>query len=201
MGKLMANEKRDNARPRGGQPKGLQAARRQKVGILYLKGFSVRDIARIIQQDDSLVGADKTSYITIHKDIKAISADLQKHSIDGLEVLKARSLGHLRLIQNRAWTELAGVMITKTAADGKSTYTERVYPSPKEKASLLGVVAACEDKIAKLEGTYAPTEITGKGGKPLMPKSSFNLILPDGGIFSPNGDGNGDKDKAEIPGT
>ena len=163
-----------------GRPKGLQAARRHKVGILWLKGFSVRDIADLIRKDKELVGADRTSYVTVHNDIQAIKSTLLERQLEEILLEKNRSIDHLRLVQQRAWTEVG-----KVSAD--------------KRAPLLNIIQAAEDKIAKLEGTYAPTEITGKGGKPLIPKSPLIFQLPDGGIWNPpalpSGDGDGHKDE------
>lgn len=179
----------DEARPTGGQPRGLQAARRHKVGILWLKGFTVRDIAGLIQKDKDLVGAEKTSYVTVQKDINAIRGDLKKHSLDDLDIQRSRSVSHIRMIQNRAWTEIAGNRETRANADGTETVYLRI-PSAAVRAQLLAVISAAEDRIAKLEGTFAPTEVTGKGGRPLVPQSPLVLQLPEGGIFVPaNGQG------------
>ena len=181
----------------GGRPKGLQAARRHKVGILWLKGFSVRDIAALIQKDSELVGAGATTHVTVHRDIQAIKEDLKRHQLEDLEIRRARSIDHLRMIQNRAWTEIAGVRESRDLPGGGTEYVLKV-PTPTVRAQLLNVISATEDRIAKLEGTLAPVELTGKGGKDLVPREPMTFLLPDGGVFIPhsgNGeDGNGFKE-------
>ena len=175
----MENQVKSNPPP-GGKKRGLKAARRHKVGVLWLKGNSVRDIADLIRQDPDLPGAEKTSPITVHKDIQAIKGDLKERSIDELEIQRARSINHLRMIQRDAWDKIEGYEV-------ESSYEGTVikYQFIPSAAPLLNVIAICEEKIAKLEGTFAPVELTGKGGRDLIPRAPFILELPEGGIYEP----------------
>jgi hypothetical protein len=180
-----------------GQSLGLQAARRHKVGILWLKGYSLREIQSLIQKDKELPNVDKTTLVTVWKDVRAVKGQLLKHNIDKLEIQRSRSVEHLRLIQTRAWTELAGTQQTALDKDGNAVMID-IMPTLKTTGLLLGIISATEERIAKLEGTFAPTELTGKGGEPLIPAEPSHFHFPDGSVFTParlGSDGNGSKDE------
>ena len=128
-----------------GVSSGLRAARRHKVGVLWLKGFSYREIQGLIQKDKSLHKADLTTLNTVAKDVNAIKKDLKERIIRDIESLRALSIESLRLVKARAWTEISSSMTL-----------------PGTRSSLLAVISTCEERIAKLEGTFAPVELNQK---------------------------------------
>lgn len=101
--------------------------RRSKVAELWLASTSTLAIAKTLQVPES----------TIRNDIRVIRTELDKGRIAELEERRERSIAVLRRTQHAAWT----------------TYS-RVQPNSVNAIGALNVVHACEQSIAKLEGTW-----------------------------------------------
>jgi hypothetical protein len=108
---------------------GEVTTRRQKVGELWLRGVSTLSIATSLKMPER----------TVRQDIKAVRTQLDKDRVDEFEERRTRSIAVLRKVQQEAWT------LYLRLQDGS---TNRV--------GTLNVIHACEESIAKLEGTLGP---------------------------------------------
>ena len=162
-------------------PAGATRRRRELVATLYLRGFSEREIARQIRDSNTvdspgaIVGLAKTTHITVHNDIVNLRKKLDEESTERIENARSEGVARLRMIQRQAWVDLNG--------------------SPRNvRPQYLRVIVDIEEKIAKLEGSYAPTKVaaTDPDGVPVR---SFIMMLPDGvEVRLPENSGNGHKE-------
>ena len=101
--------------------------RRSKVAELWLASASTLSIAKTLQVAER----------TVRQDIQVIRTELDKDRLAELEDRRVRSIAVLRRTQHAAWT----------------TYN-RVKPESVNATGALNVIHACEQSIAKLEGTW-----------------------------------------------
>lgn len=155
--------------------------RREKVGVFWLRGFSEREIAKAIREDASLRNCDKTTHVTIHKDITAIRGKLVEASTERLMAAQAEGVARLRMIQRTAWLDFASCNVQDPNTNSL-------------RARYLSIIADCEEKIAKMEGTISPMRIsqTDPEGKALIP--TFIMEMPDGSIVRSQAGDNGHKE-------
>jgi predicted nuclease with RNAse H fold len=126
--------------------------RRRLVGELWLKGNSIRAITAELRKMPEFAKLNKS---TVNKDLLAIKARLVAENTGEINGMRARSVGVLRKVQAEAWEVV-----------------EKYPGSFKEKAGYLRIIADCEEKIAKLQGTFAPvaTQVIGDKERPLEVK-------------------------------
>lgn len=146
-----------------GHSKGLKARRRELVGIYWLQGYSVRDIAEKIQADaikkPGLKGAEKTHYVTVQKDVQAMKAEWLAKINSGIDERRSQAIARLTHLANKAWEQF-------DKQDQKTT-------------GFLQVIIQAEGQLAKIEGTLAPLKFAGPEGEPLLPPK-VEFVFPDG---------------------
>jgi hypothetical protein len=145
----------------GTNSEGLIEKRRVLVGELWVKGNSIRAITAELQKQEEFKELSKN---TVNNDLKIIKGRLIAENTGKVEEMRARSVEVFRRAQKDAWEAI------------------EKYPGPfREKASYLRVIADCEEKIAKLQGTFAPVQmgLTDREGKPL--RIIFELAKTDKG--------------------
>jgi hypothetical protein len=138
----------------GNISKGLIEKRRVLVGKLWVEGNSIRAITAELKKTPEFA---KLSKSTVNKDIQLIEERLIAENTGKIDAMRARSVEVLRRIQRVAWDAIQYLGV----------------PLPlKDKASYLRVIADCEEKIAKLQGTFAPvkTELGTREGEAIPVK-------------------------------
>lgn len=105
------------------------AARRQTVGELWLRGVPTERIASQL----------KKPVRTIRGDIASVRLSLEADRIDSLQARRDRSIAVLHRVQQNAWTLYA-----------------RLDDASSSKIGALNTIKDCEEKIARLEGTWQP---------------------------------------------
>ncbi len=108
-------------------------ARRQQVGLLWLRGMSPTRIATML----------KASRRTVERDVAAIRDELTRASVATLEAKAARSVATLRLVQSEAWALFA-----------------RLHDLSNSKIGALNTIANTEATIARIEGTLSGDQLT-----------------------------------------
>ena len=127
--------------------------RRQMVGSLYVRGFSEREIAEAIRTEAAkpgsrLRGAEKTTHVTVHKDIVKCRSDWQTRYGRELEKKREEAIARLDEVQHQAWLD---------HSKGGS----------RDKAAALRTVLDAENTKAKIEGTLAPVTLAGDEEHPI----------------------------------
>ena len=139
------------------------------MGRLWLQGYSYREIATMIQESAKtqaqLRGAEKTSYVTVAEDVKAMREEWVQALGSDMGQRRADALARMNEVRRKTWEEYR-------------------VATPSQRPQLLANLASLEERQAKIEGTLAPTQLTGAGGTPL---ANPNVIfqMPDGTVFVP----------------
>lgn len=123
---------------------GLKVSRRALVGKLWLRGFSVEDIAQMVRTEakkdnTKLHGGEKTTANTVHHDIVAVKEYWTTRTLGSLDARRSEQLAVLQEVIAEAWKEYQ-----------KSTTGRHNY---------LRLIADTIDKIAVITGTHAPTRV------------------------------------------
>jgi DNA-binding CsgD family transcriptional regulator len=106
--------------------------RRSSVAQLWLRGLSLRQIAKAVGTD----------HMTVSRDIRAVRADLVAQHRQEFESARARSIAHLREVQASAWQLHVRLTDDRT-----------------NKVASLQTIVSAEMLIAKLEGTLGPDNV------------------------------------------
>jgi len=116
-----------------GQSQTVIDARRRQVAGLWLRGVHPARIATMVN----------ASRPTIDRDIRSVRDELTRLHADSLEAKAARSVAHLRLVQEEAWA-LYG----------------RTRDANSAKTGALNTIANTEVSIARIEGTLSGDYVT-----------------------------------------
>lgn len=160
-----------------GFPAGLTIRRREQVARLWLHGYTERQISELVQAEalkpgSRLAGCEKTTHITIHKDIvwgrEMWLADIKRD----LGPQKAEQIAGLREVVHQAWVDYSNCTKTKTTITkdlaGNIT-TEIEHGTWHMRPGYLHIIISTYEKMAKICGTIAPQRFTGAEGEPLFP--------------------------------
>ena len=152
-----------------GFPAGLRHKRRMLVGQLWMRGYSVRAIAELLQEqarkDPKLQRLETTTYVTVWKDVKECQAQWMERSLEKLDTKRAEQVARLEDVIHQAWLDFANCKtLLKT-----NNYDQR--------PRYLRVILDAEEKIAKISGTLAPLQVTGGEGEPIKVEHDYKSKL------------------------
>lgn len=167
-----------------GHPKGLTLRRRELVASLWLRGYSIRYIAEYIRDQAAdkfaLRGAEKTHFKTVWQDIQACKTDWATRLQANIDTARAEQVARLMDDMHQAWQDF-------------HNKKEKLRPR------YLEIVIEIERELAKIMGTLAPTQVTGKDGAELMPRT-LRLFMADGTVIKPPHNGHHAEQEVETGG-
>ena len=145
--------------PRGGVPRSEIDRRRELVAALWIEGFSVQEITRIVNEKLVPAGAQPWNRMTIDRDVKAMREEWALSDRRAPEHVKAELERMSRNVFKKALQLEKAVQVrTRTEKDGAIVETIRteMQPAPDLKAANRAVerLAALHGlNITRLDGT------------------------------------------------
>ena len=154
-------------------PLAMKHKRRALVGQLWLRGYSERQIAELIQIEaakpgSELRGCEKIHYLTVHDDVVANRERWLKQMNTPLDKKRSDQIARLLDIAHQAWAD----------------FTTLARGNPFHRAQYLRIALEAEEKLAKILGTLAPLKLTGGEGEPLIPPL-IEYHFADGTVIKP----------------